>query len=1066
MSEASTWDDLPLVMTTEQVADLLHLHVNTVKALCRSGMLPAAKIGHVWRIQRADVLALFASRQPLSGAARHSPDEHQDLARRLVEVQEAERRAVARELHDEAGQMMTALKLKLSLLRRDERFPADLQDELAGLQTTVDEIMLGLHQLAMNLRPPSLDRYGLVPALEQYIAAFRRQREMRVEFFVEGLDQQRLPDHVATAVYRIVQEALTNIARHAQANQAGIVLSARGGRLNLVVEDDGQGFDVAAAFQTARLGLLGMRERVEMLGGTLDIESGPGGTRLFVDVPCPAPGSPTEPNAIAPVTTRESQPFVSLSVGDEHAGGMEVSSSASAELVRAKMLGDRLHELHLALDTFTDTGAILQRVADDGAAALGCEGVTILLREGATWVVRATHGLPPETLGTQVTEAEYPLLRLLLQSDRVVVENDLNRLPAPYRESMSRLGMHALVITPVSIGGHVSGIILFSSHLPGRQFLPSEVEFVRRLGAMLSLALESAQLRRGQAELLAELDTVLAAIPDSLIIYDNQGRIVRMNRAAEELLGYTTKVEGWDLQRRLVFGTPTTIDGRPYPVEQLPLARALRGETVRNEIMMFPPAGVRNHSLWVVVSAAPTYRADGSLRGAVGTLSDITELRTARVALEAANASLIEIRADLERRVTVRTQELEQANAELQRHSEQLQVLNRIDRAILASQSTEEIARIALAGIRRLTGVLRASVQLFDVEHGVAEVLAADGAVSPGTAAGTRLSIQDSAILREVFKGRASQFPDLVVEPGPSSVTRALLADGIRAVAALPLNVGARRLGALLLGKAEAGPWTQETLALATQVADSLAVALANAGLYQEVEATGAQLQALSRRVLDVQERERHHVADQLYNEAAQVLAALKFQLNVTAQELEGGPSATAISQISERVAQMQVMADQILAGLHSLAVDLRPASLDRLGLAPALKQYCEAFGRKHGLTVQFETLGLRGLHIPSEVEVTLYRVAQEALSNIARHAQADTVGIGVSWANQRLSLLIEDDGIGFDPVAAQRHGALGLLGMRERVAAIGGNLTVESAAGAGTTLLAEVVLDDPDSSV
>ncbi len=1066
MSEASTWDDLPLVMTTEQVADLLHLHVNTVKALCRSGMLPAAKIGHLWRIQRADVLALFASSQPVNGAAPHLPDEHQDLARRLVEVQEAERRSVARELHDEAGQMMTALKLKLSLLRRDERFPVDLQDELAGLQATVDEVMLGLHQLAMNLRPPSLDRYGLVPALEQYIAAFRRQREMRVEFLVEGLDQQRLPDHVATAVYRIVQEALTNIARHAQAHQAGIVLSARGGHLNLVVEDDGQGFDVAAAFQSARLGLLGMRERVEMLGGTLDIESGPGGTRLFVDVPCPARGDPVEPDASARAMSRESQPFVSLSVGDENAGGQEVSSSASAELIRAKMLGDRLHELHLALDTLTDAGAILQRVADDGAAALGCEGVTILLREGAAWVVRATHGLPPETLGTPVTEAEYPLLRLLVQSGQVVVENDLGRLPAFYRESMSRLGMHALVITPVNIGGQVSGIILFSSHLPGRQFLPSEVEFARRLGTMLSLALESAQLRRGQAELVTELDTVLAAIPDALLIYDPQGRIMRMNRVAEELLGYNTTAEGWDLQQRMVFGTPMTLDSQPYPVDQLPLVRALKGETVRNEIMVFPPSAVRARLLWAVVSAAPIRAADGSLRGVVATLSDITELHTAQTALQAANASLIEIRADLERRVAARTQELEQANAGLQRHSAQLQVLNQIDRAILASQSTEEIARMALAGIRRLTGVLRASVQLFDIEHGVAEVLAADGAVSPGTAAGTRLSIQDSAILREVFKGRASHFPDLAVEPGPSPVTRVLLADGVRAIAALPLNVGAHKLGALLLGKAEAGPWAEETLALATQVADSLAVALANARLYQEVEATGAQLQALSRRVLDVQERERHHVANQLYNEAAQVLAALKFQLNVTAQALEGGPAAPAAMHIGERVAQMQVMADQILAGLHSLAVDLRPASLDRLGLAPALRQYCEAFGREHGLTVQFETLGLRGLRIPSEVEVTLYRVAQEALSNIARHAQADTVGIGVSWANQRLSLLIEDNGIGFDPVAAQRRGALGLLGMRERVAAIGGNLTVESAPGVGATLLAEVALDDPESSV
>jgi excisionase family DNA binding protein/PAS domain S-box-containing protein len=1071
MSEVPAWDDLPLVMTTEQAADLLHLHVNTVKALCRSGTLPAAKIGHVWRIQRAEVLALFASRLPASGLALHipqalhTPDEHQDLARRLVEVQEAERRAIARELHDEAGQMMTALKLKLSLLSRDERFTPGVQDELDGLQASIDEVMLGLHQLAMNLRPPSLDRYGLVPALEQYVAAFGRQWDIRVEFLVEGLDQRRLPDHVATAIYRIVQEGLTNIARHAQAHQAGIVLAARGDHLNLVIEDDGQGFDVTVAYRTARLGLLGMRERVEMLGGTLDIESGPGGTRLFVDVPCPAPGDTAGPEAGGQALLREVQPFVSLSVVDERTGGTEVSSSASAELVRAKMLGDHLHELHLALDMLTDDDAILQRVAGDGAAALGCEGVTILLRQDEGWAVRAVHGLPREVLGVHVTEAEFPLLRLLGQSSRVVVQNDARSLPAPYRDGMARLGMYAFVITPVNIAGQVCGMIVCSSHFPGRQFQPSEVEFVRRLGTMLALALESAQLRRSQAELLAERDAVLAAIPDALVIYDPQGRIVRMNRVAEEMLGYNTTAEGWDMQQRLVFGVPMMLDGKPYATNQLPLMRALKGETVRNEILVFPPSVARARLIWAVVSAAPICAADGSLRGAVATLSDITELHTVQTALQAANASLEDARADLERRVVARTQELEQANAGLQRHSEQLQVLNRIHRAILASQSTDEIARIALAGIRRLTGAVRASVQLFDVQHGVAEVLAADGPVSPASATGTRLSIQAASILRQVFDGQVSQFTDLAAAADPSPVPRALLAEGVRAVVAVPLNVGERKLGALMLGKAETGPWAEETLALATQVTDSLAVALANAALYQEVEAARVQLQALSRRVLEIQEHERRHVADQLYNEAAQVLAALKLQLNVTAQELAGGAAAPAAVQAAERIAHMQAMADQILAGLHSLAVDLRPVSLDRLGLAPALKQYCEEFGRDHGLAVQFETLGLRGLSIPPAVEVALYRVAQGALSNVARHAQADTVGIGVSWANRRLNLLVEDNGIGFDPVAAQRRGALGLLGMRERVAAIGGQLVVESAAGAGTTLLVEVALDDSDSS-
>jgi signal transduction histidine kinase len=146
-----------------------------------------------------------------------------------------------------------------------------------------------------------------------------------------------------------------------------------------------------------------------------------------------------------------------------------------------------------------------------------------------------------------------------------------------------------------------------------------------------------------------------------------------------------------------------------------------------------------------------------------------------------------------------------------------------------------------------------------------------------------------------------------------------------------------------------------------------------------------------------------------------------------------------------------------MLDNLHRLAMNLRPASLDYLGLKPALEQYVETFGIQHGLNVQFETVGLEGERLPATVETALYRVVQEALTNVARHAQATRVDVVLERRGDQFVVLIEDDGVGFDARAAIQSGRLGLVGIRERVRMLGGTLAIESTAGAGTTVLVEV---------
>ncbi len=207
------------------------------------------------------------------------------LSRRLVEAQEIERRNIALELHDEAGQSLTSLMVGLGLLERQASSPEAVVQAVLELKQQTNDILENLHRLAINLRPASLDHVGLVPALKQYTKNFSQQHDLEIQFEVVGLDDRRLPATVETNLYRIVQEVLTNVVRHARAGRVDVLLERRNDRLVTIIEDDGVGFDPQTT-GSGRLGLLGMRERAEMLDGTVVVESTPGtGTTVYVEVP-------------------------------------------------------------------------------------------------------------------------------------------------------------------------------------------------------------------------------------------------------------------------------------------------------------------------------------------------------------------------------------------------------------------------------------------------------------------------------------------------------------------------------------------------------------------------------------------------------------------------------------------------------------------------------------------------------------------------------------------------------------------------------------------------------------
>ena len=207
-----------------------------------------------------------------------------DAVRRVIEAQELERKRLARELHDETGQALTSILLGLKPV--EEAVEGDARAVVASLRELVVSTLQDVRRLAVELRPSALDDFGLEAALERLVDGLREESGLEIDFEAR-LGERRLPSEIETALYRIVQEALTNVVKHAAATRVGVVLTHSGGVAAAVVEDDGRGYDLRSV-RADGLGVVGMRERVALVGGTLKVESSEGGgTTIVAQVPVP-----------------------------------------------------------------------------------------------------------------------------------------------------------------------------------------------------------------------------------------------------------------------------------------------------------------------------------------------------------------------------------------------------------------------------------------------------------------------------------------------------------------------------------------------------------------------------------------------------------------------------------------------------------------------------------------------------------------------------------------------------------------------------------------------------------
>jgi signal transduction histidine kinase len=371
------------------------------------------------------------------------------------------------------------------------------------------------------------------------------------------------------------------------------------------------------------------------------------------------------------------------------------------------------------------------------------------------------------------------------------------------------------------------------------------------------------------------------------------------------------------------------------------------------------------------------------------------------------------------------------------RWSRQLQSLNEMGNALATETDLERLLDLVVSRLRELVGARLVGLALPDGPDQLRfAAVAGDAAEDMRGATFSRAGSKSGRVLER----RSSERVDSVIDDPEveQEVARRL---GARTGIWVPLIARGQVIGVIQIHDKE-GPdarFSDDDMRLAEIFAARAAVA---------VELSQRVARDALRRVVEAQELERRRLARELHDETGQALTSILLGLKPLEDALADHPARAATAELRELV----VMA---LQDVRRLAVELRPKVLDDFGLVPALERLAESFGEQTGVHVEFHS-ALGEARLPGEVETALYRVVQESLTNIVKHAHARNVSISLARRDSAVAAVIEDDGGGFDPATA-REGGIGLIGMRERLALLDGRLEIESREGAGTTLVAEV---------
>jgi len=383
---------------------------------------------------------------------------------------------------------------------------------------------------------------------------------------------------------------------------------------------------------------------------------------------------------------------------------------------------------------------------------------------------------------------------------------------------------------------------------------------------------------------------------------------------------------------------------------------------------------------------------------------------------------------------------------EIKQHNKELAALNRASQAISSSLDIRKVLDQIVEMAGSLVNADFTSIVLIE-EDGSLGISAEN--FREGSPLGIRARPQ--GITRQIVASQQPLIFDNLSDDGTHNPD--IAAAGVRSYAGLPVSAKGEVLGVLFVHSYTPGAF-RDQLPLLTTFANQVAVAIENSRLFEAVSTGRERLQTLSRRLVEVQEVERRHIARELHDEIGQALTGLKLALEISTLS----PAET----VKTRLDEAKTLISELVAQVRDLSLDLRPGMLDDLGLLPALLWHFERYTAQTGVQVDFKCTGLEGQRFLPEVETAAYRIVQESLTNVARHAGVSQVTVRM-WATQgRLNVQIEDQGSGFDPKEPLRSGRTsGLAGMYERAVLLGGQLKVESSPGFGTCVTAELPLGE-----
>ncbi|HLC20984.1 MAG TPA: GAF domain-containing protein [Candidatus Methylomirabilis sp.] len=400
---------------------------------------------------------------------------------------------------------------------------------------------------------------------------------------------------------------------------------------------------------------------------------------------------------------------------------------------------------------------------------------------------------------------------------------------------------------------------------------------------------------------------------------------------------------------------------------------------------------------------------------------------------------------------------LEAFRREVMRRNEELATLNIIAATVSQSLELQKVLEDALDKVLEIMRLSHGEILLFDAESG-----SIVPRVYRGISSQLALEIQAFSV-GEGIPGLVAQLeqPVLIEDDlaaDPRLLRRSLVArESLRSMVSVPLRSKDRVVGVLDLFSSNVLSLTPEQLRLLVAIGDQIGVAVENARLLEELKTKEQMRLQLLEKVITAQEDERKRVARELHDETGQSLTSLIVGLKV----LE---SMANLPEITEKAAELRALGGAILRDVHELAFQLRPTLLDHLGMVAAIQRLVEDYSQKVGFHIDLQVFGFDGRRLPPATETALYRLVQEALTNVTKHAQAKNVSVILRRGEASVLAIVEDDGKGFNVAEVMGYAAkekkLGLYGMEERAALVGGKLTIESTPGKGTTVFVDVPLE------